>query len=338
MLVGPSGVGVRHHDVGRQVLAAGQRDAGGAWLSPRCRHAGDLPHLGVQPQARTAAFQQADQALNQSTGAAHRPVHAELALQRSDQAVNAGAGERVAADQQRVEAEHDAQLRVTQMPGGHGVQRLPGAHLHHRRHGRQQVADGVEGHGGEFLEAQLVAAVGLGDERLVAGQIRRAEAGDLGAHRGVVAAVVEVRAVVELDAIKRIQRAQLDIVGHLAAAQRPQLFEHERHGDDGRPGVERVAVLSMNIGAAAGSIELFQHRDLIAPNTQSDGGSQAAEAAADHQGGGRCVGTACRFSIGRGGITMFNESAGLHRSCDPRDTAWRVSSRSSTAAISVSLD
>jgi hypothetical protein len=44
--------------------------------------------------------QQLGQALHQRAGAAHRPVHAPLALQRVDQAVDAGDGERVAADQQ----------------------------------------------------------------------------------------------------------------------------------------------------------------------------------------------------------------------------------------------
>ena len=142
----------------------------------------------------------------------------------------------------------------------------------------------VVGDGAELLEAELVALLRLGDETFVAGQVGRADAADLLAvGRGVVA-VVEVRAVVEADAIERAHRHQRHVVGEAPAAQRPQLFQHEGRGDDGRAGVEGEAVLLPDTGAAAGLLELFQHRDAVALAAEPHRRGQAAEAAADDDG------------------------------------------------------
>ena len=65
------------------------------------------------------------------------------------------------------------------------------------------------------------------------------------------------------------------------AAEPPQLLEQERRGDDGRAGVEGEAVLAVDVGAAAGRVELFQHGDAIAAGAEPDRRRQAAEAAAD---------------------------------------------------------
>ena len=58
--------------------------------------------------------------------------------------------------------------------------------------------------------------------------VLRREARDLGPHRIHIAAVVEAGAVGETDAIEGRHRPQFDIVGHLAPAERPKLFEKER--------------------------------------------------------------------------------------------------------------
>ena len=47
------------------------------------------------------------------------------------------------------------------------------------------------------------------------------------------------------------------------------------------PGVEGEAVLAIDVGAAAGRVELLQHGDPVAPRAEPDRGGQAAEAAAD---------------------------------------------------------
>jgi hypothetical protein len=133
--IGPGGVAVAHHDVGGQPLAGGQLHAGGAAVLH-----GDAADVGVASHRHAALRQQAHEAVDQLAGAAGRPMHAETPLQRVDQAVARRHRERIAADQQRVEAEHGAQLFVAQMARHHAVDRPPGAHSQQLGHGGEEVA------------------------------------------------------------------------------------------------------------------------------------------------------------------------------------------------------
>ena len=67
-----------------------------------------------------------------------------------------------------------------------------------------------------------------GMKLVVAGDVGGREAGDFGAHGVGVAAVVEGGAVVEADAVERVHRAELDVVGEAPAAERPEFLEEER--------------------------------------------------------------------------------------------------------------
>jgi hypothetical protein len=69
-------------------------------------------------------------------------------------------------------------------------------------------------------------------------------------------AVVEVGAVVELNAIPRIDRDEVDVVFAFFAEQGEQLVEQKVGGDDGGPGVEDESV-AMVSGAAAAELGLF---------------------------------------------------------------------------------
>ncbi len=162
--VGPGGVGVRHHDVGRDALTTGQRDAGGHALVHF-----DALHLGTATQHPALPLQQAHQALHQLARATHGPVHAVLALQRIDEAVDAGDRKRVTADQQALQAHGHAQLGVLQVRRHHGVQAAPAAHLEDGRAGLDQVAHGVESLVAQGFKTQPVAVIGLGHETFVAG-------------------------------------------------------------------------------------------------------------------------------------------------------------------------
>ena len=105
----------------------------------------------------------------------------------------------------------------------------------------------------------------------------RVEARDFRPHRRFVAAHREDVAVVEANFVEGIDRPQVDVVFHATAAERPQFLEQERRGDDGRPGVEGEAVLTMDVGSAPGSVELFENGDAVASGAQSDSRSEAAE-------------------------------------------------------------
>ncbi len=142
----------------------------------------------------------------------------------------------------------------------------------------------------ELLEPDAENGFALAHVALVAGYVGRREARDLGQHRRAIAAVVEGLAVVETDPVEGRDGAQVHVVGELAAAELPEILEEERRGDDGRARVEGEAVLPVDIGAAAGRIELFQDGDAIAARAKPDGCRETAEAAADHDGMGPAIG------------------------------------------------
>ena len=135
----------------------------------------------------------------------------------------------------------------------------------------------------QFLEADTKQAFARSQEAVVAGDVAGRQPGDLCAHGGGVAAVVEHRPVVEPDAIERRNGHQRDIVGQALAAQGPQLLEEEGRGDDGGPCVEREAIDLVYPRPAARLGKFLEHRDAIAAGAEPYSGGQAAEAAADDQ-------------------------------------------------------
>ena len=280
MTIGPRGVGVGDHHVGGDALAAGQLHAGGGGLAVAgLDH--DAPHLAVQPHRHIAPFQQADHRAHQRAGAAHRPVHTPLALERMNQAVDAGDRERVAADQQRLQREHHAQPGLTHATGHQRMQAAPAAHLEQIRHRAQQIPQRVVGDRAELEKADVVGELRFLHQPVVAGHIAGRHAADLLAQRIDVVVVVEVAAVVEAHPIERVDWPQVDVVGQPPAAQRPQFFEERRHRDDRGAGIEDEAVLVPLHRAAARGVELLEHGDAIAAAAQADGRRQTAEAAAD---------------------------------------------------------
>ena len=98
-----------------------------------------------------------------------------------------------------------------------------------------------------------------------------------------LAAVVEVVAVGEAHAVEGVEQAQLDVVGQIATRQVPQLFQQERHRDDGRAGIEDMALDRVHARAATGHVQLFQHLHAPAPGGQANGGGEAAKPTADDQ-------------------------------------------------------
>jgi hypothetical protein len=140
------------------------------------------------------------------------------------------------------------------------------------------------------VKASLETALALGKIAPVTGDIAGREFGDLGFHRGVVTVDAELAAIVETDRVEGIERDQRDIVGELAAAQRPQFLEDEGRGDDGRSGIEGETVLAELRRPAAGLFKLFENGDTVSARAEPDGGGKAAETGSDHDG----VGPACR--------------------------------------------
>ena len=101
--IGPADIGVGHDDIGADPLAARQTDAGGAAILDQ-----DLLHLRIAAQMAALAVDEADDAIDQRAHAAHGVMHAMHPFQMRDQAVIGRRRHRIAADQQRMEAEGDA--------------------------------------------------------------------------------------------------------------------------------------------------------------------------------------------------------------------------------------
>ena len=211
-------------------------------------------------------------------------MHATLALEPGDQGVDGAGGERVAADQERMEAEDGAQPVILDEFRDEAVDAAPAAEADEVGGDAGHVGPVQERHVAELLEADAVDLLAGGHEAVVASDVVGREAGDLGAHGVGVAAVVEGGAVVEADAVERVDRAEFDVVGEGAAAQRPEFFEEDRRGDDGGAGVEGEAVLAEDGGAAAGFGEALEDGDAVAAGAEPDGGGEPAEAAADDDG------------------------------------------------------
>src|SRR3546814_15233218 len=75
----------------------------------------------------------------------------------------------------------------------------------------------------------------------------------------LVIAVIELRAVGPIKAVKGADWLQRDIFRHFMAGQLPQLTQGARVRDDGRSGIKGEAVLFPDIGSAAGPVAPFDH-------------------------------------------------------------------------------
>ena len=135
---------------------------------------------------------------------------------------------------------------------------------------------------GEFLEGDLVDVGADLQVAVVAFDVVRCDPRDFLAHRVVIARVSEVRAVVEIDAVVRVGRPQLDVVRHALAAERPQFLEHVGRRDDRRARVERESVLVIRIGTATRGIEPIDHGDAIALGAKANGCRESAHPGPDN--------------------------------------------------------
>src|SRR5262249_10455530 len=139
----------------------------------------------------------------------------------------------------------------------------------------------------ELLEADGEDLLRLGDEADVAVDVAGAELAHFGGHALGVAGVVEDAAVVEADAVERVDGDERDVLFELLAGEREQLFEQEGRGDDRRAAVEGEAGVAVDVAAAAGLVALVDERDGEAAGLQADGGGESAEAGADDDDRGR---------------------------------------------------
>ena len=275
--IGLRHVPVAHHRVGLERFAVYQLHAG-------CAAAGrvdrDLLDFALEANRAAKILERLHEPPHECPSATHGEQHAPLLLQLVDERVHRGRLVRIAADQQRMEREHLAEALVLEIlvsecrdrdvgPGADQV----GEHFDHRTGREERLVDERHAHVEDL--PRLVA------ELQVAGDVVGIELTHL-THDGVaVAVVMEDRPVFEPDVIERIEQDELDVLFGFPAGQREELVDEPRCGDDRGAGIERETILFEHVPAAAGLVELFDNRDIVALCLQANGGGESAEAAAD---------------------------------------------------------
>ena len=223
---------------------------------------------------------------DQPVGAALGPPHAAIHLQLVDQRVDARRLHRVAADQQRVEAQRLAQLLVLDEAGDHRIDAAIGLLLGERGRSLEHRFEIEEGHRAQLDVAFLVNPGGVFEEALVAFDVLGVELRDLREQLFMVVRIVEIRAVRPVEAVERLDRDQLDILRDVVARECPEFLEAIGIGDDRGPAVEsegaRVGVLLPVIGAPAGLVAALDHGRGDPSALQSDGEREAAETGPDN--------------------------------------------------------
>ena len=209
-------------------------------------------------------------------------MNAPALLQEGDQAIDRAGPERVAADQQRMEAEDDPEPLVANILGDEPVDAAMAAEPYEIPGDARHVDDRAEGSVAKPFESDPVDRFAAAHEALKPLDVIGIETRHLGAHRRLVAAHVEDGAALKADLIERRHRPKLDVVGHPAPAERPELLEQERRGHDRRSQVEGEAVLMKHARPAAWAAEFFDDGHPVAPCAEPDRRRETAEPAANH--------------------------------------------------------
>ena len=121
-------VGVRHDQIGRQRFAVRQRHAGRDALAAALLDL-DPVDFRIQPHRPAELLELADHRLDQRAGAADREMHAPGLFDEMDHRIDCRDLQRVAADQQRFEAEHLPHLVALEIFRDQREQRLDRAEL-----------------------------------------------------------------------------------------------------------------------------------------------------------------------------------------------------------------
>src|SRR6476469_243468 len=247
MPVGPCGVRVGYHNLGIDRFAGNETHA-----ARRTILHDYLANLRVAAERATVPLDQPDQAFDQPPRAAQRKMHAPAALQECDQAIDRACRERIAADQEWVEAEHDTQALIAKKIRHQAEDATIARQLDHFRRDPRHVGPAAERHVAQALETDLEYLLARLHVSVVTIDIAWRKPRDLAAHRVSVAGIIEMRTVLKADAIKRQHRHQRHVVGHFSSTQLPQLLEQKRRGDDRWPCIESEAILPVDVGAATG--------------------------------------------------------------------------------------
>ena len=286
MAVGPGGVGIANHDVGRDELAVGQFNT----ACPPLFDA-DARHRRVVADGNPTVGQKLHQFTHNRASAAHRRMHTPTTFQRMNKRIDTSHRIGVPANQQRVKAHDDTQLGMPNMLRHQTINGTPGLHAREIGHRFDHVAKRLKSNHAQFLEPELKTTLGGHHQILEALNVLRTDTGDLVQHQLIVVAVIKMCPVVKANSIERGHQPQVDMVLHAPPAQREQLLDQVRQSDDCRASIEGKPVLLVDIGSTAGRIQLLKHLHTVALDTEPDGRSEPPEASTyDYRCRGLCAG------------------------------------------------
>ena len=158
----------------------------------------------------------------------------------------------------------DAKFGVLDVLRHHAMNGAPSFHANQVWHGFDHFGDRVKSDHAHLLETQFKALLRRLHEVLKTLHILWAELGNFCQHGLLVIAVIEMGAVVKTDAVERRHQTQVDMVLHLFAAQREQLFNQIGQCDDGGACIKGKAVLFVHIGATTRHVQFFKNLNLVA--------------------------------------------------------------------------
>ena len=181
----------------------------------------DALHRIVEPDGAAQSFEMRYHRGDQPIGAALGPPYAAILFQLVDQGVDRAGLHRIAADQQRVEAERFAQLLVFDEMRYHRIDAAPRLLLRERGRGLQHGFEIEEGDMAQLDVAFLVHACAIFEEALISRDVGGIDLGNLVEQIVLVVRIIEQRPIGPLQAIEGHYGHELDILGHVVAGQRP---------------------------------------------------------------------------------------------------------------------
>ncbi len=163
LAVGRRRIGIGHDDVGCDGLTTGQPQARGAAIL-----AEDFADLGLIAECSALPCDESGKAPDDGACAAHGPVHAEAPFEIGDEAVDRRDLEGMPADEQRMEAQRHAELRVLHPRRHMAMDGAPCAEFHQVGRDAEHVEGRAEGQVAKLLEADPVDRLALAHEAVVA--------------------------------------------------------------------------------------------------------------------------------------------------------------------------
>ncbi len=277
MAIGPRRIRIRHHDVRRDHLAVRKPYACCTTFVDQ-----DFIHLRIATELNALAFHELNHALYERAGSAHRGVNTVLLLKVGDERVDRSNRIRVTANKERVKAQHRLKFGILDVTSHQRMQTTKTLHLQHLRDHLQHVTQTRKRNHTELLVTEVVGLLAGLQETVVTFDILRGHLLNLGPHGIGIAAVVEMRAIVEAESEEWRHGTNIHIVLKTATAQFPQLLEEERGGNDGWARIKDKTILAEYRCSATRAFLLLEHRHAITANAQTNGRRQPTKAATDY--------------------------------------------------------